>query len=251
MCKTFSASVPERQFQDSFYKYTHSNAHIYVHNDTHTWYTCNEAHLYILLWLKCSISSIRWPLKHLVVFNFIQNNFVILYCGSCHISIHSKIIKIAEFLYSHFNTDAERKRQLCLHIMLYYFKKGKTATETQKMICALCGEGAVTKWTCQKWFLKFCTGNLLLDNAPCLGSPIEVDKNQFKILNENNQHCTMKERAKILKIAKSTVKNHLLHLGYANSYDVWGPHKFSEKNLFDRISACTSLLKQWNVPFLK
>ena len=41
------------------------------------------------------------------------------------------------------------------HIMLYYFKKGKNATETQKKICAVCGEGAVTDRMCQKWFVKF------------------------------------------------------------------------------------------------
>ena len=41
--------------------------------------------------------------------------------------------------------------------MLYYFKKGKNATEThtQKKICAVYGEGAVTDQTCQKWFAKF------------------------------------------------------------------------------------------------
>ena len=37
-------------------------------------------------------------------------------------------------------------------LMLYYFKKGKNAAETQKKICVLCGEGAVTDWTCPKWF---------------------------------------------------------------------------------------------------
>ena len=41
------------------------------------------------------------------------------------------------------------------HIMLYYFKKGKNATEKQKKICAVYGEGAVTHGTCQKWFAKF------------------------------------------------------------------------------------------------
>ena len=37
----------------------------------------------------------------------------------------------------------------------FYFKKGKNTTEMQKKICAVCGEGAVTDWTCQKWFAKF------------------------------------------------------------------------------------------------
>ena len=39
--------------------------------------------------------------------------------------------------------------------MLYYFKKGKNATEMQKKICAVYGEGAVTYQMCQKWFAKF------------------------------------------------------------------------------------------------
>ena len=39
--------------------------------------------------------------------------------------------------------------------MIYYFKKGKNATEMQKNICAVYGEGAVTDQTCQKWFVKF------------------------------------------------------------------------------------------------
>ena len=29
--------------------------------------------------------------------------------------------------------------------------------EAQEKICAVCGEGAVTNWTCQKWFAK-CLG---------------------------------------------------------------------------------------------
>ena len=41
------------------------------------------------------------------------------------------------------------------HIMLYYIKKGKNATEMQKKICAAYGEGAVTDQMCQTWFVKF------------------------------------------------------------------------------------------------
>ena len=46
--------------------------------------------------------------------------------------------------------------------MLYYFKKGKNATETQKKICAVYREGAVTDRTHQKWFHA---GDFSLDNA--------------------------------------------------------------------------------------
>ena len=85
--------------------------------------------------------------------------------------------------------------------MLYYFKKGKNATEMQKKICAVYGEGAVTDQKCQKWFVKFHVGDFSLDNAPQSGRPVEVD--QIETLIENNQHYTTQETADILEISKS------------------------------------------------
>ena len=45
--------------------------------------------------------------------------------------------------------------------MLYYFKKGKNATEKKKKkkICAVYREGAVTDHKCQNRFVKFCVGD--------------------------------------------------------------------------------------------
>ena len=68
-----------------------------------------------------------------------------------------KLIKIGEFLSSHFNIEDGRKYATLWHLMLYYFKKGKNATELQEMICAVY-EVAVTDRTCQKWFVKFHAG---------------------------------------------------------------------------------------------
>ena len=39
--------------------------------------------------------------------------------------------------------------------MVYYFRKGKTATKMRKKICAVYGEGAVTDQTCQKELQSF------------------------------------------------------------------------------------------------
>ena len=97
----------------------------------------------------------------------------------------------------------EENTQHFQYIMLYYFKRGKNATETQKKICAVYGEGAVTDGTCQKWFAEFCAGDLSLDDAPQTGRPVEVDGSQIKTLIENNQCYTMQEIADILKISKS------------------------------------------------
>ena len=75
----------------------------------------------------------------------------------------------------------EENTQHFQHIMLYYLKKGKNATEMQKRICAVYGEGAVTDQTWQKWFVKFHAGDFSLDNAPWLGRPVEVDNNQITV----------------------------------------------------------------------
>ena len=71
------------------------------------------------------------------------------------------------------------------------------------MICAVYGEGAVTDQMCQKWFVKFCAGDFLLDDAPQSGRPVEVDSNQTETLIENNQCYTTWEIADILKMSKS------------------------------------------------
>ena len=130
---------------------------------------------------------------------------------------------------SHFNIEDGRKKQYFWHITLYYFKKGKNATETQKKICAVYGEGAVTDRMCQKWFAKFRAGDFSLDDAPQSGRPVEVVSKQIKTLTENNQCYTTREIADILKISKSSTENHLYQLGYVNHFDVWVPHKLSEK----------------------
>ena len=68
------------------------------------------------------------------------------------------------------------------NVMLYYFKKSKIATETQKEICAVYGEGVVTGWMYQKWFVKFHVGDFSLDHAPQSGRPLEVDNDQIEAL---------------------------------------------------------------------
>ena len=76
-------------------------------------------------------------------------------------SVCIKKIKTIEFLCSHFNIKGEKKQHF-LHIMLYYFKKGKNTTEMQSKISAVYGEGAVTDRSV-KMACKFWAGDFSLD----------------------------------------------------------------------------------------
>ena len=46
-------------------------------------------------------------------------------------------------------------------------------------MCAVRGEGAVSDRMCQERFGKFNAGGVLLDDAPELGRPVEVDSDQI------------------------------------------------------------------------
>ena len=67
--------------------------------------------------------------------------------------------------------------------MLIISRKVKTI-EMHKKICAVYGEGAVTDWKCQKWFVNFCAGDFLLDDIPQSDRTAEVDSNEINTIIE-------------------------------------------------------------------
>ena len=70
------------------------------------------------------------------------------------VCIKKNLFKIGEFCVAILILKIKENKQYFLHMMLYYFKKGKNTTETQKRKCAVYGEGAVIDGMCQKWFAK-------------------------------------------------------------------------------------------------
>lgn len=146
----------------------------------------------------------------------------------------------------------EQNKQYFRCLMLFYFRKGKNATQAKKKICAVYGDDAVSERVCQNWFAKFRAGDTTCEDGERLGRPLVADDNQIRTLIENNHHYTTREIAEIINVSHQTVANHLHTLGYVSRYDIWVPHNLSEKNLMDRISICDLLLKRnENVPFLK
>ena len=50
--------------------------------------------------------------------------------------------------------------------------------------------------------MTFSAGDFSLDDAPCLGRPVEAESDQIKTLIENNQCYAMQKITDILKISK-------------------------------------------------
>lgn len=75
--------------------------------------------------------------------------------------------------------------------------------------------------------LKLPAGDFPLDDAPWLGRPVEVDRDQIETSIEKNQHYNMWEIADKFKISKQSTEYHLHQLDYVSHFDVWGPCKLS------------------------
>ena len=81
----------------------------------------------------------------LMSFEIILLDCIVTAVMSACILKKTKHTKIGEFLCSHFNTEGERKYKHFQRILLYYFKKGKNATEMQKEMYEVHREGAMTE----------------------------------------------------------------------------------------------------------
>ncbi|XP_053980666.1 histone-lysine N-methyltransferase SETMAR-like [Hylaeus volcanicus] len=138
------------------------------------------------------------------------------------------------------------------HLMAFYFRKGKNATETARKISAVYGEGSVAESTVRKWFARFKSGNFDLMDRERSGRPLVADNDLIRTLVENNPRQTTRDIAEVAHISHTTVVNCLKALRFVSHYDVWVPHDLTEKNIMDRISISDSLLKRnENDPFLK
>ena len=107
-------------------------------------------------------------------------NFVRLYCESCHIRVHfKKLIRIGEFLCSHFIIEDGRKSTFSA----YYIIPEKVKTRETKDLCSV--------WRrCCDWLnmsevvCEVSCWRSLTDDAPRSGRPGGVDSDQTETLLE-------------------------------------------------------------------
>ena len=56
----------------------------------------------------------------------------------------------------------EDQKEHFRHILLFYFRKGKNASQAHKKLCAVYGDEAIKERQCQNWFAKFRSGDFSL-----------------------------------------------------------------------------------------
>lgn len=137
------------------------------------------------------------------------------------------------------------------HILLYYFRKGKNASQAHKKLFAVYGNKALKERQCQNWFAKFRSYDFSLKNLQRSGRPVEVDETHIKAIIDSDRHSTTREIAKKLNVSHTCIQKKLKQLGYVKKLNLWIPHQLKEIHS-QRISFCNLLLKRNETdPFLK
>ncbi|XP_054739568.1 uncharacterized protein LOC129245432 [Anastrepha obliqua] len=115
----------------------------------------------------------------------------------------------------------EKKKEYLRCLMLFYFRKNKTATDTKRKICAVYGDDAVSERVVQIWFSKFRKGDTSCVDGQRTGRPGVADSDKVKMLIERNPLFTTRRIAEIINLSEKTVADYLQRLGYVVDGNGW------------------------------
>ena len=116
----------------------------------------------------------------------------------------------------------ENQKEHYRHILLFYFRKGKNASQAHKKLCAVYGDEVLKEQHCQN-FDKFRSGDFSLKDEKRSGRPVEVDDDLIKAIIDSDRHSTTREIAEKLHVSHTCIENHLKQLGYVQKLDTWVP----------------------------
>lgn len=137
-------------------------------------------------------------------------------------------------------------------IYLYEWKLGHNASQAAKNINLAFGEGTATDRNIRRWFDKFISGDMNLENED-RGRPLIqfVDQDLKKII-ESDTRQSVRDIAQTMGSSKSTISRHLTQMGKVKKMDKWVPHELTEKHKLRRLEISSSLISRHAYdPFLE
>ena len=100
----------------------------------------------------------------------------------------------------------ENQKEHYRHILLFYLRKEKNASQAHKKLRAVYGDEALKERQCQNWFDKFRSGDFSLKDEKCSGRPVEVDDDLIKAIIDSDRHSTTREIAEKLHVSYTCIE---------------------------------------------
>ena len=112
------------------------------------------------------------------------------------------------------------------NILLCEFRKGTSAAGAARYICVIY-PGAISESCCCKWFKKFKSGTIGLEDQPRSGRPSKINNEDLKHTIESDPRQTSYN----LREDQTTILRHLHEIGKVSRAAVLVPHELTEQNI--------------------
>jgi histone-lysine N-methyltransferase SETMAR len=134
--------------------------------------------------------------------------------------------------------------------MLFQYHMKKKATEATEDICKIYGDILDVR-KCQRWFKKFKSGDLCLENEPRSGRPVQAGEAALKSAIEDDPMLTIEKLSDIVGTSWSSTQRILKKLGKVQKEGVWVPHLLTDRNMAERLNISRFLQEKEQLhPFL-
>lgn len=128
-------------------------------------------------------------------------------------------------------------------VLRFLWKKGLSAKAASEEICAVEGPDTINRSTASRWFKRFSSGDLSLEEQPRSGRPkLDVGTAVAAAVMAEPQTST-RVIAHRLGVSKNTVHRRLLEQDFSNKRPRQSPHELTQLQAENRVKLCQELLK--------
>ncbi|CAF3228652.1 unnamed protein product [Rotaria socialis] len=129
-------------------------------------------------------------------------------------------------------------------LIRYCWKRRLSTRDAAKEICDAECEGTVHYTTVSRWYKRFDSGDLNLEDQPRSGRPSTLDNADLQAALEDEPSSSSRELASILGVSSNqTVLNHLYRMDFVHKKPRQGPYELTEAQAKHRVEVCRQLLE--------
>ena len=136
-------------------------------------------------------------------------------------------------------------------ILRYEFQLGHSAAEAKRNMDIVYGTESPSKSTVCRWFQKFGSGDLALEDEPGRGRKSSLDNDELRAAVERHPDSCTRAMAEDVGVSHTTVAKHLAEIGKTKKMQKWVPHDLTDDQKRNRFHTSSNLLVRFNnEPFL-
>lgn len=129
-------------------------------------------------------------------------------------------------------------------LIRYCWKRRLSTRDAAKEICDAEGEATVHYTTVSRWYKRFDSGDLSLEDQPRSGRPSTLDNEDLRAALEDEPSSSSRELMSLLGVSShQTVLNHLHQMDFVHKKPRQDPHELTEAQAKRRVEVCRQLLE--------